>query len=416
MTRYICSKMFTDLNIKFPDEIIKNCCKSNDDKIKLDDLQNNFLVNNAEYQKRKSSMLYDNALPVNGCDTCVRTEPNSLFRSWNEWRNKDTYTNDEVNSLYKNENFNYYEFVMSSDCDLKCVYCGAKDSSSWAKELGERKRAASKQWKDRVEEEIIHHLENKKFKDNRTYFFSFSGGEPTYNVEMIDYMQKIIKLIPAERSVINISTNLNAKEKIFTRFLNLIDDNNNLLFTVDSSFEDIGKRCEAIRSGLNWDRAMKNMDKLFLRDNVQVRISPTPNLYSIPNVLEFLKYFVEKFKANNKFKPEGNDPTSKNNLLSFHSMFNHNMVQEPPLTPMSLPMHYKKYLTEAIEYCYNNDLTNYASHLERIKELIGSKIDSNTSKRIEQKFGYFKKVRPEYDWDALFPHVQEVIDETKNHD
>ena len=413
-TRYICSKMFTDLNIKFPYESIKNCCKSNDTKISLEDVETlgeDLLTHNKDYRERKYSMLYNNELPKGGCDTCVYTEPNSLFRSWNSWRNKVDYTNEELDNLYNNENFTYYEFVLSTNCDLKCVYCGAKDSSSWALELGEQKREASDQWKTQVENKVIEHLKNKKYDNlHQTYFFSFSGGEPTYNIEMIDFIKKVLEHIPQSRSVINISTNLNTKSKIFDRFLKLIDENPDVKFTMDCSFEDIGKRCEAIRTGLNWDRAMNNMDKLFERDNVEVHIAPTPNLYSIPNTLEFIKFFVDKFKAHNKFMPEGR---YNNNM---YTMFSHNMVQEDPLTPRSMPEKYKKNLTEAIDYCYNNGIKVYAKHLERIRELIGTNINSKTSDRIQERFEYFKRVRPEYEWDKLFPHVKEIIEETKNYE
>ncbi len=417
-TRYICSKMFTDLNIKFPYESIKNCCKSNEAKISLEDIDslgNNLLTHNKDYRERKYSMLYNNELPKGGCDTCLHTEPNSLFRSWNDWRDKVDYTNEELDNLYNNENFTYYEFVLSSNCDLKCVYCGSKDSSSWALELKEKKRESSEQWKIQAENKIIEHLKNKNYdKPNEIYFFSFSGGEPTYNIEMIDFIKKVLEYIPQNRSVISIHTNLNTKAKIFDRFLKLIDVNPDIKFTIECSFEDIGKRCEAIRTGLNWDRAMENMDKLFKKDNVEVHIAPTHNLYSIPNTLEFIKFFVDKFKYNNKFKTEGEYEGEYGKDM--YSMFSHNMVQEDPLTPRAMPEKYKKDLTDSIEYCYNNGIIFYAKHLERVRELIGTNINSETSSKIAKKFEYFKRVRPKYEWEKLFPHVNEIIEETKQYE
>ena len=409
--------MFTDLNIRFPYESIKNCCKSNDTKISVDDiksLDNKLLTHNVDYLERKKSMLFDNELPKGGCDTCVYTEPNSLFRSWNDWKHKTEYNNQEIDNLYNNENFSYYEFVLSTDCDLKCVYCGAKDSSSWALELGETKRKPSDEWKTLVENKVIEHLKNKTYNDNqKTYFFSFSGGEPTYNIEMINFIKNILEVIPQKQSVICISTNLNTKSKIFDRFLDLIDKNPDLVFVMSCSFEDIGERCEAIRTGLVWDRAMSNMDQLFLRNNAEVQIAPTPNLYSLPNTLEFIKFFVEKFKSNNRFLPEGESIGPNRHVLNTHAMFSHNMVQEDPLSPQSMPEEYKIHLTESIDYCYKNELTIFAKHLERMRELIGSSINEKTSESIKQKFDYFKLLRPEYDWENLFPHVSDIIEKTK---
>lgn len=413
-TRYVCSKMFKDVNIKFPYEVIKHCCKSNDVKVSLEEVKqlDNVLVQTDHYMSNKRSMVDDNKLPAGGCDSCIYTEPNSLFRSWNQWRHITEYTDDQKTRLMNDDNFNYYEFVLSTDCDLKCVYCGSKDSSSWAKELGEPKRAARDEWKKLVEDKVIDNLRSKTYNvEHETYFFSFSGGEPTYNIEMIDFIKRVLEVIPKSKSVINLSTNLNTKARIFDRFLELIDANPDIQFTVDCSFEDIKQRCEAIRTGLIWDRAMSNMDKLFLRNNIEVHIAATPNMYSLPYTLEFIKFFVEKFKAAGKFMPEGHNP--KNELLSMYTMFSHNMVQDEELSPRSMPAKYRECLTPAIEYCYENGIDKYAGHLERIQGLIGSALRNDTSEKVKRKFDYFKLVRPEYDWDGLFPHVNDIIEETK---
>ena len=50
--------------------------------------------------------------------------------------------------------------------------------------------------------------------------------------------------------------------------MDMIDNHPNVNFALYCSFEDVGERCEAIRSGLNWDRAMQNFDGGLKRDNV----------------------------------------------------------------------------------------------------------------------------------------------------
>jgi organic radical activating enzyme len=411
MTRYICSKMFTDLNIKFPYEGIKNCCKSNDTRIPLSYLKNfkgDVFTENNEYLSRKADMLFLNKLPEHGCETCTKTEPNSLFRSWNEWSNRK-YTEETVEQIYKKDNFYLYELVLSSACDLKCIYCGAKDSSSWALELGEEKRDASAEWRMAVEHKLLQHLEKKVYDDYPVYFFFFSGGEPTHNVETIDFIGKIINLVPKEKTVIGISTNLNTKPVIFNRFMDMIDNNSDVKFVLDCSFEDVGDRCEAIRSGLNWERAMSNMDTVLTKPNAFVRIAATPNLYSVPHTKDMIEYFVNKFKTANRFVQE---QTYIAEGVQY-SMFGHNMVQEMPFSPMSMPEHYKVHLDDAIEYCEENGLLGYAKHLSNIRDLIGTQITNQTATKIKQKFDYFKLRRPEYEWDNLFPHVNNIIEELR---
>lgn len=403
--------MFTDLNIKFPYQSIKNCCKSSESKLSYDVVNNDKIdpfIENSEYLSRKADMIFLNQLPKHGCDTCIATEPNSLFRSWNEWEDRE-FDNDELVGLYRKDSLNLYELVLNSTCDLKCVYCGPNDSSSWALELGEKKREPTENWKKKVEHRLINHLKNKSYEEHPVYFFYFSGGEPTYNTETLDFINRIIQIVPKEKALIVISTNLNTKPAVYKKFMQMIDDNKDVVFVLDCSFEDIGDRCEAIRTGLNWERAMNNMDLALTKDNVYVRIAATPNLYSIPNTKQFLEYFVEKFKAAGKFIEENTE--LRKGIL--YTMFNANMVQESPLTPMSMPERYKETLDEAIEYCNEAGLLNYSKHLVHIKKLIGSKINENTADVVERKFNYFKEKRPEYDWDNLFPHVNEIVKELR---
>lgn len=395
MTQFICSKMFTDLNIKFPYNCIKNCCKSNDTELSLDELnKSNFLIENKEYLRRKSSMLFDNKLPENGCDTCIITEPNSLFRSWNIWN--EEIPNSKKEYFYKADSLNTYEFVLSSACDLKCVYCAPKDSTSWAKELGVPINQGNPEWEDRVLNELFLHLSKKEFILDNYYFF-FSGGEPTYNPKTLWMIEKILELVPLSKSKIIISTNANTKNSVFQKYLNLIRSKPDVNWVFDCSIDSVGEKCEAIRYGIKWDLAISNISQLLKEKNVDVRISPTINMYSIPDMEEFVNFFIDLFKQHNK---------------KHEYIFNFNMVQETDLTPMSMPRKYKKYLNSPIRICKEENIKFY-THLENVKNLIGSKIDETTSEKIEKKFNYFKQKRPTKDWDNLFPHVLDIIRETK---
>lgn len=388
--------MFTDLNIKFPSNCVKNCCKSDDFKISSDELNStNFLIENKEYLRRKSSMLFDNKLPQDGCDTCLRTEPNSLFRSWNQW--KTEFNDDEKNNLYRNDSFNTYEFVLSSACDLKCVYCAPKDSTSWAKELNVPINQGNSQWEEKVMNELFAHLSNKNFAEDNYYFF-FSGGEPTYNPKTIWMIEKILELVPSDKSEIIISTNANTKPTVFQKYLNVIRSKPDVNWVFDCSIDSVGKKCEAIRYGIDWELAIQNISVLLQEQNVKVRISPTVNMYSVPDMNDFVVFFIDLFKKYNK--------------LHRH-IFNFNMVIEPELSPMSMTEKYKNFLDPAIEACKAENIA-FHIHLENVQRLIGTKINCNTSNRIESKFDYFKLKRPDVDWDNLFPHVLDIIAETKN--
>jgi sulfatase maturation enzyme AslB (radical SAM superfamily) len=388
--RYVCSKMFTDVNIKFPYNCVKNCCKSNDYVSSVDDvLSEDFFLSNPEYIRRKTDMMVHNKLPVKGCDTCINTGEYSLFETWNTWNNEKQ--NDP--SILSSDLFETYEFVLSSACDLKCVYCHPKDSTSWAKEKGVPPNKGSDKWKQSVIAKLIESLKTKKFREDQTYTFFFSGGEPTYNTETLEFVNEILKYVPKKNTNICISTNANTKPKVFQKYLNAVQSDTTVNWIFDCSIDGIGEVCEAIRHGISWSNAIQNIDTLLQQPNVTVRISPTVNLYSIPTMSEFVHFFVDLFQKHGKIH---------------NGMFNYNMAQEAGMSPANLPLEYNAYLDESISYLKSIDVS-YHAHLENIKNIIGTDYNEYKTVRMAEKFQYFKDKRPETDWEGLFPHIVKII-------
>ena len=397
MTRYVCSKMFTDVNIKFPNNIIKNCCKSNNYIITEEEIKSeNIFVMNNEYIRRKSTMLFENELPKNGCDTCINFKENSLFNTWNQW-NIEGFDAQRDNDLLMTEKFNQFEFMLSSACDLKCVYCHPKDSSSWANELSVPVHVGNNDWKTHVLSQLYDLLEKKEFEPCENYYFFFSGGEPTYNPETITMIEKIIEIVFKKTNKININivTNANTKEKVFDKYIDLVNRYPNVKWVFDCSLDGVGKVCEAIRYGIVWDRAIINIKRMMEHPNITVRISPTINLYSIPTMEKFLLFFIELFEKHNRIE---------------RYMFNFNMAQEIEMCPSGLPNEYKYYLDNPIKICDNYNIV-FGDHLRQVQNIIGSNENLSTRKKIKTKFDYFKKMRPDTDWNSLFPHIVELIDE-----
>jgi sulfatase maturation enzyme AslB (radical SAM superfamily) len=386
--------MFTDINVKFPYDGLKNCCKTNDYVItdaelaSLEERGQNVLTHNAEYLRRKTDMIENNVLPRRGCDTCIQAEPNSLFRTWNTWRNRDFSNREQY--LY-GDNFTNYEFVLSSACDLKCVYCSDKDSSSWAKELGVPVRRGNAEWKAKILAALMDHLRNKTFDPAESYWFFFSGGEPTYNPETLQLIEQIISIVPKPNIII--STNGNTKPSVMRKYIAAVQNRPNVNWRFHCSVDGIGEHAEAIRHGMIWDNFVSNIVLLMKEPNVTVRICPTVNLYSVPRMYEFVTYFHELFLA------QGHVTTD---------MFDSNMVQEPELSPWSMPAEYRECLDTSIEYCDMNNL-DFGNHLRNVREMIGTKIDNTTAAKIQYKWDYFKSKRPGNNWDDLFPHVNDIV-------
>lgn len=395
MTRYICSKMFTDVNIRVPYNSVKNCCKSNDYALTVDELaqfldsSDSIFTHNSEYMRRKLAMIDDNQLPVGGCDTCIAAEPHSLFRRWNVWETKQLNTE----RLKTDDNFSLFEITLSSACDLKCTYCSADDSSSWAQELGVAVRRGDDSWKKQILTQFKKYLTERIYQPGERVQFIFNGGEPTYNIETIELIEEIINLVPIPTFVIN--TNGNTKSKIMDRYLDVIEKNPHIMWRFDCSVDEIEQHAEAVRSGLNWTRFMTNIQRLLDNPAIEVRISPTINMYTIPRMRQFVEYFYQHFKQARQ---------------SHNKMFNFNMVQEPPMSPFHMPERFAVNLDSSIEFCQENNLL-FGQHLLDIQKVIGTKINRRSHIQIDRKWKYFKYKRPEYDWDNLFPHIPEIIKE-----
>lgn len=382
--------MFTDLNIKFPYNCVKNCCKTNDYVTSIEDLSHDdFFTHNAEYIRRKTDMIVNNKLPERGCDTCINMGEYSLFETWNEWG--ITKQNDPM--LLEADSFETYELVLSSACDLKCVYCHPKDSTSWAKELGVSPNKGSDEWKKLATEKLINSLKTKKFYDDKQYTFFFSGGEPTYNTETLDFVNEVLKYVPKKNTRICISTNANTKPKVFHKYLHAIQSDLEVKWAFDCSIDGVGQICEAIRYGISWDVAIKNIETLLQQPNVLVRISPTVNLYSIPTMFDFISYFLDLFRKYDRIHKY---------------MFNYNMAQEAGMSPSNLPEKYKTFLDSSIAILKENNVAYY-EHLQNVKNVIGTETNEYKLQKIKTKFEYFKSKRPDMDWDSLFPHIVDII-------
>tara|TARA_S200000501_G_scaffold144685_1_gene136593 strand:+ start:3847 stop:5073 length:1227 start_codon:yes stop_codon:yes gene_type:complete len=388
--QFVCSKLFRDLIIKFPNEGIKNCCKTIDiNNIPVEDITLDFFSNNPRYLTNQKTMLFGNQLPNPTCETCIQAEPHSLFRSWNRFGWLD---DNQKQKLYGADNITTFEFMLSSACDLKCVYCSPKDSSAWAKEIGEPVRKPRPEWKEHVKKVLFTYFENKKWNTQEMHWFYFTGGEPTYNLEMVNFIEDIMSRVPYTiEKVVILNSNLNTRPVVLERFLRYVKNNPTTNFGINASLDSLEERCEAIRYGLNWKRAMVNLHRYFEFNNVQVFLSPTVNMLSVPDMLEYITYFKEIYDSNNK-------------LLHF----NENMVAEPKLSPTSMLPEHKTMLDSAIKYCKQHNI-DYHNHLVHIRKLIGTDNTPDTRTKVKEHLEYLEFHRPNTKWRQLFPHIENII-------
>jgi organic radical activating enzyme len=397
--QYICSELFYSMDLRFIKNVIKNCCKADNHYMSAEEFKNNpsILSRNKELDDRKRSMILDNKLPYPSCKTCINFMPNSFFDKRSIWHNT-TLLDEFKENLLNKDYVNRFTISLSSSCDLKCVYCAPKDSSSWAKEVGYTISKPSKEWFDAAYENFLNYLSNKKYYKDVDYWFFISGGEPTYNPKNFDLISEIIKRVPNQNLRIGLNTNLNTKEKVFNEYVKLFKDYKDVKWQIDFSCDSVTKRAEAIRYGLNWDRAFKNLQYVLNNnfDNVNIRLANTVSVFSLPYFKEDIQFYYEYF----------GEKTAK--FLHPENSFNY--AVEPGMSIMGMPEYFKKDIDQAIEYCNNNNLNYLIPFLNNIKNLIGTKIIDNTPIDFDITFNYFNIKRPDKNWNLLFPHMQPMID------
>lgn len=384
--------MFTDLTVKFPYNEIKSCCKCDGINLATDELVDDVIIYGGEYLKRKAEMLVQNRIPSNGCSGCSRNPDHSFFTTGNSWHDK--FSPQKKIELLSADNFVNFEFVLSSACDINCLYCAPKDSTTWANVLKVPHYKTNSEWSTKALDLILAYLRNKKFTEKQ-YHFAFSGGEPTYNTETITLIEQIIDLVPGDKLRIAINTNGNTKESMLNRLQKCIERHNSTTWIINLSIDGVGKTAEAIRHGISWDRVITNLENYFKYNNVVVALSPTLNLYSLPTLPEFLEYFNDLFAKNGR-----------------QLYLNINKTLEDGMSIENMPGQFGCYIDDAISYCMQHmpHEKKFVSHLKNIKSKIETKCSLDVYRNLIYKFNFFKKMNPSLDWDRLFPHIQLIVD------
>lgn len=398
----ICSELFYSMDLRLMRGSITNCCKTTDIMLDIKDFNNpNILCHNPELKSRKESMILHNKLPEPSCFTCTKSLPNSFFKNRNLFHSR--LDESFKKSLLDDDYIERFTINLSSACDLKCVYCAPKDSSSWAKEIGIPTVGTSDEWFESAIKNFITYLKNKKYNPNVQYTFIISGGEPTYNPHSLWLIEQIIDIVPNKQLLLFLHTNFNTKEKVFNDYVNLFDKHKDIKCVFDVSVDSTRDRAEAIRHGLQWNRLMRNMNHILDADfkNIDIRIVNTLNVYSVPYFKDDIEFYLDTLGP------------KKMKEMFRHTItrFAFNYANEMGMTIIGMPKRFKEDQNDAIKFCEQHKLDYFIRYLSKIKNLIGTNIIDTTAWHYDMAFSYFKIKRPETDWDRLFPHMSIMIEE-----
>lgn len=261
---YYCAAKFTDLQVHVQGRLLYNCCKAYPERVDLD-----WLESNPGKLFHTNTMIADRKLMLENksCSSChygcYKHEEQGLpsMRKQHEDRTKV----EDINAPLKN-----IQIMLTTDCNLKCVYCGPEFSTTWQKEIEQHGdyvmdgqsitgNAFSKLWskmkqKSRGTESRFFKMllkEIKLAKDIKE--ISLLGGEPILNNQLDQIIDH------AQSKKISITTGLGVNDKRLIKILDLVK-NKDIKFLV--SGEATGKYFEFIRHGLAWNDFEGRVNKI----------------------------------------------------------------------------------------------------------------------------------------------------------
>lgn len=168
----------------------------------------------------------DQGVPHENCEICWREEGHgdrSYRYSYNEM-----YPEFELKPILKTAHIQW-----DNTCNLTCVYCGPKFSSSWVSLTGERQAYRSPLV---FTDETLSGLT----------MITFAGGEPTLSKPNLDILNRLLQVNPQCEVIVNTNLTQSIRSAFFDQFLKFKNS------TVIASFESTGSRFEYIRRGASW--------------------------------------------------------------------------------------------------------------------------------------------------------------------
>ena len=397
----ICSEMFNKMIFDINSQGIRFCCKSDSltvEETELDQLGPKVFNHNHQLLARRHSMLESNQLPNPGCSLCANGDQHGFFKQRNSFNG--LLAADNKQDLLARDHTTIFEIVLGNSCDMKCIYCDAKYSSSWAKERGVDLETTASSWKNKALRYFIQFLEDKyQNSSQQNLNIHLMGGEPTYMPEALRLVQDINARFPDLHKQYSMNTNGNTKPELFARWLEEVDRDTNIRWVFCFSLDSLRERCEAIRYGLVWDRVMQNMEELLRRPNTVVQLSPTVNLYSVPDLKEFIEFFYNKVRS-----------YGKTFILTT------NLVAERGMNVGHLPEWHKQDVQDAIDFIDSIpsegtlEIPLFRNHLVRLRDMINTKTTPRDADAMLVYLNYFKAKRPDLDLLSVFPHAAVALD------
>lgn len=288
----LCSKAWTDLNIDFAKRKLRHCCKTIFEPFP-DELTFDFFNNSAKIQSRRQDLL--NGIEHSDCNHC-----------WISYEQTGTAYRDFENRWTKMSDLRYdvrfIEIMLDNICDMSCIYCDSDFSSKIAAE--KKLKQPLIQPIDNDLDVFIAWLTNLLQSQSSSCTLSFLGGEITYSKNFFKFITRLLATTEIHDKEIMISflTNGNSDKERLQKMLDLLDTlPEKWSVNICMSNEATGEASELVRWGLSWDKFKYNLEQYIQHPRVKfLCLSPTPCLFTVPDMLTYFEWTFNKVKEYNK--------------------------------------------------------------------------------------------------------------------
>jgi len=270
-------------------------------------------LHNSEFKKEQRKLMLEGKRPAE-CDYCWRVEDSGqgslsdrIYKSADQWAQpfiKDIQSkpwDDDVDP-------SYVEVSFSNVCNFKCSYCAPHISSQWMEEIekyGAYPTSNHFNNLDWIKQENMMPIPNREENPYVDAFwawwptmyqnlqhFRITGGEPLLSKNTFLVLDYIIEN-PNPNLEVSINTNMNPPEELFDKFIEkikiIITEKKVKKFKLFTSAEAHGKQSEYIRFGMNYDKWLSNIHRVYKEiPEIEFTIMSTYNILSLTTYTHFL--------------------------------------------------------------------------------------------------------------------------------
>ena len=302
---YYCTSKFTELQVHVQGRLLNNCCKAYPERISIDWLESNpgkLFHTDTMIADRK--LMLDNKSCASCHHGCYKYEEQGQISKRQREKND---ANEFIKDLYSP--VKTLQLVLSTDCNLTCMYCGPHWSTSWQRDIdknGEYKLDGLSDTSQRTNNNWIQLWSKMKQKSRgvESKFFQLLlkeiklstgleklvilGGEPLLNIQLDQVLEKV------PNTKINIVTGLGVSNSRLVKVLEKIKGMD-VQFSV--SGEATGQLFELIRHGITW-KDFQDRVEMIAQHGHQIKFLSTISNLSVLGFLDFYERFSDKHTIN----------------------------------------------------------------------------------------------------------------------